>query len=449
MARKGGTDGPPHADTKAHAGHNGDSDEETQAVVGLKRGATETVDSQEPVGAVDMVHEEGLEGPEEDAAVSEEPADDGPATTLDDETGEPLDQDAEEEASEASEVPEEETPPPLARFIGLEHRYGDHHALGPLDLTLERGAVGLLGPNGAGKSTLIRLMMGVLKPTKGRVEVLGKDPSSPDLRARIGYFPEGDTRFPGLTGVQAVAYAGRLVGMPPDDALQRAHLVLDYVGLGEARYRPADEYSTGMRQRLKLAQALVHDPELLILDEPTEGVDPHAREALLELIAGLERDHGLQILVSTHLLHDVERVADHALILHKGDIVEHGAIDALRTAAKRGYQVRVDGALDRLIERLDDAGITHEPAPPALRVQVDDPHILLQHVADAGLTIRQLAPVELSLDEAFEERVRHAAERPAPDHDDATAPEGEGAGADDAMPGTEEEITPSGGEHHG
>lgn len=297
--------------------------------------------------------------------------------------------------------------PPLAEFDALIKFYGPEQALGPLTLSLPEGAVGLLGPNGSGKSTLIRLMLGLLKPTSGTVRVLGEEvrPGAKNIRRRIGYAPEGDSYFPELTGVEAVAFAGRLVGMPPADALQRAHQVLDYVDLGEARYRLVQKYSTGMRQRLKLAQALVHDPDVLILDEPTEGVDPEARFALLELIRELVKEHGLKLLLSTHLLHDVESSATHALVLHHGRAVAHGAIADLKAAPSKAYLLRVNGAWDPLLPHLASAGLSFEPMAPNLRVNTDDPRRILEAVAAAGLVVRHLAPLELSLGEAFEQAV--------------------------------------------
>lgn len=308
------------------------------------------------------------------------------------------------EAEEAA-VGDATAPAPLLELEDVEKAYGGRRVLGPLTLRLERGCVGLLGPNGAGKSTFIRLMLGLLRPTRGRVRVLGEAPG-PALRRRIGYVPEGDARFPGLNGVQAVVLAGRLVGMGRADAMARAHHVLDHVGLGEARYRDAASYSTGMRQRLKIAQALVHDPALLVLDEPTEGVDPEARDDILEILRGLVREHGTQVLVSTHLLHEVERVATHAVILQEGQVREHGPLAQLRAARERGYEVRLNGPPEPLMRRLAEAGIGHEWLAPVLRVRVDEPAALLRHVADAGLVVRHLAPVELSLDEVFETALR-------------------------------------------
>ncbi len=309
-------------------------------------------------------------------------------------------------------VPEDDSVPsgpvPLAQFEGASKTYGDVQALGPLDLAIDGEVVGLLGPNGAGKTTMIRLLMGLLRPTTGTVSVLGQpvEAGSRAVRQRIGYVPEGDAKFPDLTGVASVAYAGRLVGMGRSDALQRAHQVLDYVDLGEARYRIADTYSTGMRQRLKLAQALVHDPELLILDEPTEGVDPQARDDLLALIGELAREHGLRVLVSTHLLADVERLASHAVVLANGHVAAHGSLDELRSAESRGFLVRVNGDPARFVERLDQSAVSWQSAAPHIRVNLDDAREVLRIVRDSGLVVRHLAPVRLGLDEAFEQAVR-------------------------------------------
>ncbi len=295
--------------------------------------------------------------------------------------------------------------PALAEFDNVVKFYGPLQALGPLSLTLPEGSVGLLGPNGAGKTTFIRLLLGLIRPTSGTVRVLGDEVSSKSARRQIGYVPEGEAVFPDLTGVEAVTYAGRLVGMPRSEALSRAHQVLDYVELGEARYRLVEKYSTGMRQRLKLAQALVHDPEVLVLDEPTEGVDPEARVRILDLITELERDHGLRLLISTHLLHDVERLATHAVVLSQGRVAAQGTIAELKSASSKAYVVRVNGPLDAVTERLTEAGLKWESLAPNLKVEADDPRRILKAVSDAGLVVRHLAPLEQSLQEAFEQAV--------------------------------------------
>lgn len=289
---------------------------------------------------------------------------------------------------------------PLLEFDSVTRAYRGGVALGPIDLRVARGCIGLLGPNGAGKSTLIRLAMGILRPTTGTIRVMG-EPADRGTHRRVGYVPEGDARFPGLTGAQAVVYAGRLVGMDRSAAIERAHEVLDYVGLGEARYRDARTYSTGMRQRLKIAQAIVHDPPLLILDEPTEGVDPGAREEILDMLRVLSRSHGTSLIVSTHVLHEVERFASHAVILHAGRVVEHGRIGDLRTAKVRGHEVRLAGPPDPLIACLREAGVGHEWRAPLLRIGLDDPAAILRLAGEADLVVRQITPIELNLDEVF------------------------------------------------
>lgn len=294
--------------------------------------------------------------------------------------------------------------PPLLELENVVKFYGPHQALGPVSLTVPDASTGLLGPNGAGKSTMIRLLMGLLTPTSGTVKVLGEtiSPGAKHVRRRVGYVPEGDSVFPGLSGAEAVAYAGRLVGMRHEDAIKRSHQVLDYVELGEERYRLAEKYSTGMRQRLKLAQALVHDPPVLILDEPTEGVDPEARSHLLDLLTELEKEHGLRLLISTHILHDVERLATQAVVLNGGRVVAQGSLEDLKRAPTTAYVVRVNGSPERLAERLTQAGIAWETYAPGLKVETDDPRMVLKHVAAAGLVVRHLAPVTLTLEEAFE-----------------------------------------------
>src|SRR3984957_17620714 len=189
--------------------------------------------------------------------------------------------------------------------VTLDHvtaSYGANAALRDVTMAFAAGAVGLLGPNGAGKSTMLKSLLGFIVPDQGRMCVLGLDVAvSPlEIRARVGYMPESDAHIPGMNAVTFVAYCGELAGLPPSDATQRAHEVLFYVGLGEARYRNVETYSTGMKQRLKLAQALVHDPDLLFLDEPTNGMDPKGRDEMLELIRDLGHHKGVNLILSWH-----------------------------------------------------------------------------------------------------------------------------------------------------
>src|SRR6266850_1091245 len=208
--------------------------------------------------------------------------------------------------------------------------YGRSEALRDVTTTFSAGAVGLLGPNGAGKSTMIKALLGFIVPTRGRMRVLGLDVAEAPLaiRARVGYMPESDAHIPGMNAVSFVAYCGELAGLPRVDAMQRAHEVLFYVGLGEARYRNVETYSTGMKQRIKLAQALVHDPDLLFLDEPTNGMDPRGRDEMLELVRDLAHNKGVNLILSSHLLPDVEYTCDHVVVMDKGAIAAAGPIVA-------------------------------------------------------------------------------------------------------------------------
>src|SRR6266849_2531969 len=225
-------------------------------------------------------------------------------------------------------------------------QYAGNAALRDVTTSFAAGAVGLLGPNGAGKSTLIKTLLGFIVPVSGRMRVLGLDVAeSPlDIRARVGYMPETDGHIPGMNAVSFVAYCGELAGLPRADAMQRAHEMLFYVGLGEARYRNVETYSTGMKQRIKLAQALVHDPDLLFLDEPTNGMDPKGRDEMLELIRDLARNKGVNLILSSHLLPDVEYTCESVVVMDKGRIAAAGPIDALKQPRGRVYELRVKTA---------------------------------------------------------------------------------------------------------
>lgn len=210
--------------------------------------------------------------------------------------------------------------------------YGSFVALRNFTVTIPEGCIGLLGPNGAGKTTLIKTMLGFINPSSGSGSVLGADMRTQGalIRQRVGLMPEQDCHIPGMSAVQFVAYAGELAGMPSEQALRRAHEVLEYCGLGEARYRNVETYSTGMRQKIKLAQALVHGPKLLLLDEPTNGLDPRGRQEMLELIQSLSHGKGVSVLVSSHLLPDIERVCDQVIVVFQGQLRAQGLIKDLK-----------------------------------------------------------------------------------------------------------------------
>src|SRR5213592_4361038 len=251
--------------------------------------------------------------------------------------------------------------------------YGKNQALKNVSAAFAKGAVGLLGPNGAGKSTMLKSLLGFVKPDQGRMTVLGLDVAQAPLaiRARIGYMPESDAHIPGMNAVSFVAYCGQLAGLPPADAMQRAHEVLYYVGLGEARYRNIETYSTGMKQRIKLAQALVHDPDLLFLDKPTNGMDPKGRDEMLELIRDLGHNKNVNLILSSHLLPDVEYTCDHVVVMDKGQVVAQGPIAELKGPAGRVYELRVKGDLRGFLERLAQQGMeAHGSDEDVMRVFV-------------------------------------------------------------------------------
>ena len=250
---------------------------------------------------------------------------------------------------------------PVVTLEGVTVTYGTNRALREVTSSFAAGAVGLLGPNGAGKSTMLKALLGFIVPERGRLRVLGLDVAeSPlEIRARVGYMPESDSHIPGMNAVSFVGYCGELSGLPRVDAIQRAHEVLFYVGLGEARYRNVETYSTGMKQRIKLAQALVHDPDLLFLDEPTNGMDPKGRDEMLELIRDLGHNKGVNLILSSHLLPDVEYTCDHVVVMDKGAIAAAGPIAALKQPRGRVYELRVKTTddLDLFVERLRAAGL--------------------------------------------------------------------------------------------
>src|SRR5437588_9554168 len=254
--------------------------------------------------------------------------------------------------------------PDTASVVTLDNvtvTYGKNAAMRDVTASFGTGAVGLLGPNGAGKSTMIKTLLGFIVPDRGQMRVLGLDVAIVplEIRARVGYMPENDAHIPGMNAVSFVAYCGELAGLPRVDAMQRAHEVLFYVGLGEARYRNVETYSTGMKQRIKLAQALVHDPDLLFLDEPTNGMDPKGRDEMLELVRDLARNKGMNLILCSHLLPDVEYTCEHVVVMDKGRIAASGSIESLKQPRGRLYELRVKphGDLEAFFDRLSAAGL--------------------------------------------------------------------------------------------
>ena len=303
--------------------------------------------------------------------------------------------------------------------------YGSNRALKGVSARFAPGAVGLLGPNGAGKSTMLKSLLGFVKPNEGRMTVLGMNVAEHplEIRSRIGYMPESDAHIPGMNAVSFVAYCGQLAGLPAVDAMQRAHEVLYYVGLGEARYRNIDTYSTGMKQRIKLAQALVHDPDLLFLDEPTNGMDPKGRDEMLELIRDLGHNKNVNLILSSHLLPDVEFTCDHVIVMDKGQVVAQGPIDELKGPGGRVFELRVKGNLPAFIETLNGAGLEcRSTDDDVMRVFVparlssaeerdaggrlpNDQRIIFELAARHGVQVRHLRPSVPSLEDVFAKAV--------------------------------------------
>jgi ABC-2 type transport system ATP-binding protein len=287
--------------------------------------------------------------------------------------------------------------------------FGTNAALDDLSVELEGGAVGLLGPNGAGKSTLIKMLLGFINPTRGEAKVFGLDVQTEQvpIRQQIGYLPEDDCLIPQMNAVQLVAYAGQLCGMPSRDAMQRAHEVLFYVGVDEERYRPISGYSAGMRQRVKLAQALVHDPKLLLLDEPTNGMDTNGREEMLLLVKDISADKGIDVLLSSHLLPDVESACQHVMALSHGSLVIQGNIEELRKNQGQAFDLKIVGDRDAYVAALESYPYDTELRPDG-RVRVTSKEqeqtegtFFFKLAHETGVQLRQLREVRHSLEDVF------------------------------------------------
>jgi ABC-2 type transport system ATP-binding protein len=311
--------------------------------------------------------------------------------------------------------------PPLIAADKLTKRYGSIAAIRDVTATVRGRIIGLLGPNGAGKSTLLKSLLGLI-PYEGSARVLGLEARTHarDIRDRVGYMPEQEALLAGMSAVELCTYAGELSGLPRTEAMQRAHAALYYAGLEEKRYQPIDGYSTGMKQRVKLAQALVHDPEILFLDEPTNGLDPRSREEMLHLILELPERRGCAIVLSTHLLPDVERVCESAVIMHQGRVRFVGTIEELRGARGLDSQIVVEVKADaaKLAEVLGAAGAACRVKSP-VQVEIDLPaeatsELVFRRAKDAGLQVRGLQVRRESMDDAFLRVIGEAPARPAP-----------------------------------
>ncbi|HUU77433.1 MAG TPA: ABC transporter ATP-binding protein [candidate division Zixibacteria bacterium] len=284
-------------------------------------------------------------------------------------------------------------------------------ALNNISFKLKKGANSILGPNGAGKSTLLKILLGYIPADSGTARVLGFDinKEGKKIRERIGYMPEHFSIIPGLNAVKQVSLLGKISGMPAAEAMQRSHETLQYVGLDEARYRKVDEFSTGMLQRLKLAQSLVSDPELLILDEPTNGLDPKGRMDMIDLIREISKEHGINILVSSHLLPDIEATCEYTTILNQGMLVAQGNIAELtgqesKSEQQRILNVRIKGGFNEFLVGLRNNGIEFTVVDKIIQIPFVDKiptDIILKIAYDTGVQIRMMSPRKTILEDVF------------------------------------------------
>ncbi|MGZ5415991.1 MAG: ABC transporter ATP-binding protein [Nocardioides sp.] len=287
----------------------------------------------------------------------------------------------------------------LIQTEGLTKRFGPITAVDSLTVDVPAGVTGLVGANGAGKSTLLKILLGLLPATAGSASVIGLDVETdgPAIRERVGYMPEHDCLPPDVSATEFVVHMARMSGLPTTAARERAADILRHVGLYEERYRPMGGYSTGMRQRVKLAQALVHDPSVVLLDEPTNGLDPAGRDDMLELIRRIGNEFGISVIVTSHLLGELERVCDGIVVIDGGRLLRHSTTASV-TAQTPVVSVEVDGENDLLRARLAEAGVAVQADGQLLHVGVED---------DTAYDIVRDAVAELGLGLVRMERQRH------------------------------------------
>ena len=300
----------------------------------------------------------------------------------------------------------------LIDLVEITKDYGRFRALDNVSLKIESGITGLLGPNGAGKTTLIKVLLGLVTTTSGRGRLLDFElgRQNREIRANVGYMPEDDCYLHGMTGVECVQFVAQLSRYPAVEALRRSHEILDFCGLAQERYRTVETYSTGMRQKLRFAQAIVHDPPVLILDEPTSGLDPEERQVMLNRIRLLARDHGKAVLLCTHILPDVQSISDAVVILARGKVQVADTLSVLSRPALPSLEVRLFGTADRFVDAIRGRGITIELRSNGGLVLLGAPDQLAPQVWQAanacGVGVCSMPPSRNSLEEIFLNAVR-------------------------------------------
>ena len=297
--------------------------------------------------------------------------------------------------------------PALLEARNLTKRYGSTVALDGVSFDVNEGVTGLLGPNGAGKSTAMKLFLGLIQPTSGSAMLLGEEPyRSTEGRARIGYMPENECLPKSMTASEFLMHMAQVSGIPPGQARTRAADVLRHVGLDEERYRPIGEYSTGMKQRVKLAQAIVHDPVLVLLDEPTAGLDPDGRQQMLHLIHRTANTFGISVMLSTHLMGDVERTADSVIVLESGVLAQEGAVAKL-TEETETLLIELADRRDEFAAALEAKGVQASDDGQLLIIEharEADYDLIRDAAVESGARIRRLSPERRTLTDIFRSR---------------------------------------------
>ena len=293
----------------------------------------------------------------------------------------------------------------IIETTALTKSYGPHVALDSLNLEVQRGATGLLGPNGAGKSTFFKTILGLIQATSGEGYVLGHDIRTEGLaiRSKIGYMPEYDALDDDMDAIHQVRYSGELLGMNPVVAMARAHTAMEYVGLGELRYRQISSFSTGMKQATKLACSIIHDPELIIADEPSNGLDADSRQAMLDTLSNMVTTGNRSVLMASHLMDDVEQVCENIVLLHKGKLAAQGRIEDLK-AIDREIEIHVWGKANELEKALGKEGLEVRREGRMMRIRHDGDattHRILKCAAETGAQVRRMHEYEASLEDLF------------------------------------------------
>lgn len=298
----------------------------------------------------------------------------------------------------------------MIELSNIVKRYGRIEALRGVSINIGDGVTGLLGPNGSGKSTLIKIMLGLLRVTTGDGKVLGIELGDRNIRQHVGYMPEDDCYIAGLTGVEVVRFAAALSGIPEVEGLRRSHEILDFCGVEQERYREVETYSTGMRQKVKFAAAIVHDPQMLILDEPTSGLDPDEREALLSRVTVLATRFNKAVLLSTHILPDVQATCNDVIIIGNGEVKLAGKLVDLNKPASPAINIRVSGDHEQMIRFLKDCNCTiveKSKGEFSVSSQQDDlSELVWQAAKTTGSALRSVTPAINSLEEIFMSTVK-------------------------------------------